>query len=191
MGVSDTLAERAKTYGDFRDIARISGALQRVMHGTRNWGALPEDAREALQTIASKIARILNGDPEHLDSWHDISGYATLVENRLRESEAKIDAVVRRHCVPMTAADDGAESAVFHPGVEFATPQVGFVPRGAPTAVRGPDPERGLATPPAGFVRRYDQSKPGGPWWAKRDDSEIWHGADTADRALDAARKAV
>lgn len=115
MGVSDTLAERAKTYGDFRDIARISGALQRVMRGTRNWDALPEDAREALQTIASKIARILNGDPEHLDSWHDISGYATLVESRLRESDAKIDAAVRRHCVPAPEKTP-----------ELATPPAGF-----------------------------------------------------------------
>lgn len=98
--VSETLSERAKTYGDFRDIAKISGALQRTMRATRNWDALPEDAREALQTIASKIARILNGDPEFVDSWHDIAGYATLVENRLRESEAKIDAAVRQHCVP-------------------------------------------------------------------------------------------
>lgn len=102
MSVSDTLKERAKTYGDFRDIAKISGALQRVMRVTRNWDALPEDAREALQTIASKIARILNGDCEHIDSWHDIAGYATLVENRLRESEAKIDAAVKAH-IPASA----------------------------------------------------------------------------------------
>jgi hypothetical protein len=25
------------------------------------------------------------GDPHHIDSWHDIAGYATLVEERLRK----------------------------------------------------------------------------------------------------------
>jgi len=41
------------------------------------------DQAEALDMIFSKIARILNGDPNHLDSWTDIAGYATLVADRL------------------------------------------------------------------------------------------------------------
>jgi len=32
---------------------------------------------------AHKIGRILNGDPNWSDSWHDIAGYAQLVANRL------------------------------------------------------------------------------------------------------------
>lgn len=32
--------------------------------------------------IADKIARILNGDPEYRDNWHDIAGYAKLAEDR-------------------------------------------------------------------------------------------------------------
>lgn len=83
--VEVTLAARAQTYGDFKDIAYLSQSMQAIMRRARNWEALPNDMREALQTIASKIARILNGDPEYLDSWHDIAGYARLVENRLRE----------------------------------------------------------------------------------------------------------
>ena len=38
--------------------------------------------------IANKIGRILNGDPNYPDSWHDIAGYATLIENEL-QSEAE------------------------------------------------------------------------------------------------------
>lgn len=34
--------------------------------------------------IQHKIARILNGGKSHVDNWHDIAGYATLVENELR-----------------------------------------------------------------------------------------------------------
>ena len=40
--------------------------------------------RESLDMIVHKIARILNGDPNHVDSWHDIAGYATLVELELK-----------------------------------------------------------------------------------------------------------
>ena len=50
-----------------------------------NWAALSDDKKEALGMIAHKIARILNGDPEYGDSWHDIAGYAKLVEDSLND----------------------------------------------------------------------------------------------------------
>jgi hypothetical protein len=34
--------------------------------------------------IASKIARIVVGDYDHIDSWVDIAGYAKLVADRLQ-----------------------------------------------------------------------------------------------------------
>jgi hypothetical protein len=39
--------------------------------------------REALEMLAHKTGRILNGDPAYADSWHDIAGYVRLVEQRL------------------------------------------------------------------------------------------------------------
>lgn len=87
MSIEATLNERGNTYGSFASVANLSQTLQRIMGDSPNWAALSDDKREALQTIASKVARILNGDPNHMDSWHDISGYATLVENRIRESQ--------------------------------------------------------------------------------------------------------
>ena len=45
---------------------------------------LDADQVEALDMIATKIARILNGNPDHVDSWIDIAGYATLVADRLK-----------------------------------------------------------------------------------------------------------
>ena len=38
--------------------------------------------------VAHKIGRILNGDPNYIDSWHDIIGYTRLVEQRLDAAEA-------------------------------------------------------------------------------------------------------
>ncbi len=35
--------------------------------------------------ICLKISRIVTGDPEHPDNWHDIAGYATLAERECRK----------------------------------------------------------------------------------------------------------
>ena len=44
--------------------------------------------RESLEMAQHKIARILNGNPEHVDSWHDVGGYVALVEERLVKGAA-------------------------------------------------------------------------------------------------------
>ena len=82
--VSDTIAERGKRYGDFTDHARISQGLQRVLLSEAKWWEMSDDKREALILIVHKIARILNGDPEYADNWHDIGGYAKLAEDRCK-----------------------------------------------------------------------------------------------------------
>jgi hypothetical protein len=89
MSVADTLAERGARYGSFEDHAMIAQQLQTVMRGTdtvkTGWEYLAPDMQQALTVIADKVARILNGDPAYLDNWHDIQGYARLVEQRLEK----------------------------------------------------------------------------------------------------------
>jgi len=81
--IRDTLEERGTRYGAFCDHAEISQELKDVMHDTLNWESLRPDQKEALEMIQHKIARILNGDPDYIDSWTDIAGYSTLVADRL------------------------------------------------------------------------------------------------------------
>lgn len=81
--VNDTLQQRHKTYGEYAVQARIAQQLKDVMHDTTNWHTMTHAQRESLDMIAAKISRILNGDPNHVDSWHDIGGYARLVEDQL------------------------------------------------------------------------------------------------------------
>jgi len=81
--LEQTLAERRKRYGDFPGHAEITQALKTTIQMAPGWQGLSHDQREALEMIAHKIGRILNGDPNYADSWHDIAGYARLVENRL------------------------------------------------------------------------------------------------------------
>lgn len=82
--IQKTLNERGQRYGDFTDHAAICQEIKRVMVRTINWnGRLNDVQRQALDVIADKIARILSGDPNYADNWHDIQGYAKLAEERL------------------------------------------------------------------------------------------------------------
>lgn len=83
VGVDATLAERGSRYGSFTGHAKITQNIKRAMQDSPNWEKLDDDQREALEMTAHKIGRILNGDPNYADSWHDIIGYTRLVEARL------------------------------------------------------------------------------------------------------------
>jgi len=81
--IDATLAERGSRYGSFPEHARITQAIKAAMADSPNWSSLAPDQRESLEMLAHKAGRILNGDPDYHDSWHDIVGYAKLVADRL------------------------------------------------------------------------------------------------------------
>lgn len=86
MTVETTLNERGARYGDFSVHAEIAQDLQDVMRdavGGTAWNKLNPVQKQALTVIADKVARILSGDPDYVDNWHDIQGYAKLVEDRI------------------------------------------------------------------------------------------------------------
>ena len=88
------LKERGKVYGDFLSDATICQALKDVARRTPNWEHLQADQQQALEMVCMKMARILNGDPDYVDSWMDISGYAVLVVNRLEaDAEHPVEAL--------------------------------------------------------------------------------------------------
>jgi hypothetical protein len=83
--LEETLQERGQRYGKFVDHAAITQELKAIIRahalvaGTR----IAPNQREALDMICHKIGRIICGDPNYADSWHDIAGYAKLVEDQL------------------------------------------------------------------------------------------------------------
>lgn len=81
--ITDTLTERNSTHGDYHEQAELSQALQDTMRTGKNWRTLTKVQRDALTMMAVKISRILTGDPNHADSWHDAAGYATLAEREI------------------------------------------------------------------------------------------------------------
>lgn len=87
--VNEMLAGRESRYGSFQGHAEISQVIKQVIHSAakaRN-KEFESDQLEALDMIAHKIARIINGDQNYADNWIDIAGYATLVANRLEKED--------------------------------------------------------------------------------------------------------
>lgn len=80
--VARTLKKRGMHYGNFVQCAEIAQQLKNIRQD--NDCHLNCVQREALDMIMTKIARIIAGDPNHKDSWHDIAGYAQLVEETLK-----------------------------------------------------------------------------------------------------------
>lgn len=94
--VDETLKTRGDRYGDFSNNAEICQRLKAIWHQSPAYTKLVKqmDAQEVtakdatlvaegVDTILAKLARIFNGDPFYADNWHDIQGYAKLVEDRL------------------------------------------------------------------------------------------------------------
>ena len=79
MEVRELLNVREDMYGQYSVVSQISQDIKKVMKDSPNYKVMPAFARESLDMIANKIARILNGNYYHEDSWRDISGYAQLV----------------------------------------------------------------------------------------------------------------
>ena len=83
MSVDGTLAERGSRYGSFATQAAIEQDLSDRLTAEEGWGRLAPDQKSAVQMILVKLARIVNGDPNYADNWHDIIGYAKLIDDRL------------------------------------------------------------------------------------------------------------
>lgn len=80
---NDLLNEREKTHGRFEEVAYTARTIRYAM--TRDGMSAVQE--EALGMIASKLARIACGNPQEIDHWRDIAGYAELVVRDLRRQE--------------------------------------------------------------------------------------------------------
>lgn len=92
--IDATLIERGARYGSFPGHAKITQEMKLTMQLSPKWDSLNYDQKEALEMVVHKIGRILNGDPDYIDSWTDIIGYTRLVEARLLSDEAAAKAAV-------------------------------------------------------------------------------------------------
>jgi hypothetical protein len=111
--ISSTLAERGARYGAFKDHAAIAQGLQEVLWETPGWYRLEPDVRQMMVVITDKMARILNGDPDYTDNYHDICGYSKLVEDRLlKEQEERKGELFEKEDEPMSAREQFYEEVL-------------------------------------------------------------------------------
>lgn len=84
--VDAILNNRAKQYGKFIEGAEIMQMTKRLIHNyvEQRGTSLAFDQLEAIDMIVHKLGRIVNGNPDKVDHWDDIAGYATLVADRLK-----------------------------------------------------------------------------------------------------------
>ena len=91
MNIDEILSERGKTHGDFKEHAKISQYLKLTLREqSADWQIdFSHTQQEALEMICHKIARIVAGNPNFVDHWRDIAGYATLVADELEEQNER------------------------------------------------------------------------------------------------------
>lgn len=77
--MTDILNEREKTHGAYASTAAMAQMLKDCMKNSQNWLTMDDTQRESLDLIATKIARILSGNPREKDHWVDVAGYANLI----------------------------------------------------------------------------------------------------------------
>ena len=99
--IDATLKERGSRYGAFADHAEITYSIKNVFMNSVKWSSLDNTMKEALDMVAHKFGRILNGDPTYIESWRDAVGYLQLVVNHLSTVEGATDGRV----VPMVVRD--------------------------------------------------------------------------------------
>ena len=85
--ITETLGQREGRYGEYVNVAATAQQLKETLRSGASWGIMEAYMQESLDLIANKLARIVNGDPFYDDSWHDVGGYAKLVEIELNKGK--------------------------------------------------------------------------------------------------------
>jgi hypothetical protein len=86
VDIDVTLTDRGVRYGMFGGQSFVAYTLKNTLriHANKHNKAFSFDQAEALDMICTKLGRIVNGDPDYVDNWVDIAGYAKLVADRLQ-----------------------------------------------------------------------------------------------------------
>ncbi len=103
--IEKILEERGDRYGAFNEHSRITQEIKDTLRSGASWYECSDSQMEALDMIAHKMGRIVNGDPEYDDSWIDIIGYSQLVLDELNspienfEEESLIEDMIEEELV--------------------------------------------------------------------------------------------
>lgn len=85
---SPLLDRRGATHGDYRAMSTRIQQIKTIMRMGSKWTDMSEPQKEALELIATKIGRIIEGDPKFKDHWDDLGGYAAKASEFCRKETA-------------------------------------------------------------------------------------------------------
>lgn len=86
--VERTLNERQSQYGCYEDVAYATQSMLDILYSNTSYKNMSKPHKESIHMILSKIARLSCGDQNCIDGWHDIQGYAKLIEDLIgKENE--------------------------------------------------------------------------------------------------------
>ena len=119
--VNETLKERGKVYGDYKGGSEFRANVMELIvdrYAKVNHGGMPAIHMVYVYDIVNKLSR-LAVTPYHIDTWHEIAGYATLVEKAFRkaekqgqEQEADADDVYIKEFMDFVSALTGEDSDI-------------------------------------------------------------------------------
>ena len=127
--IDKILEDRGSRYGDFGVQAQTAQAIREAFQKSQNWEYLPPYMREGLDLVATKISRMLCGDPMYMDNVVDILGYMTLVKTEMEKEHARIEAFAKRAGVQKEEPMPWDKPSVY---------KANDVPRGNPLGWKGP-----------------------------------------------------
>ncbi len=91
--IKDTLQERGSVYGDYGEgvklRALLMGEILEAYRKHHKHDMSPFYVGFFYDTL-NKLCRLAIS-PDHIDSWHDIQGYARLIEEQLTKERASIE----------------------------------------------------------------------------------------------------
>lgn len=87
MEIDNILEQRVKTHGDFEKVATLDTELLSTFYTYSN-SELSRAQYCAIKMILHKLARIGCGNPDFIDHWQDIVGYASLIVKELEANNA-------------------------------------------------------------------------------------------------------
>ena len=113
--VQAIIKQRGDAYGDYATQAEIARTFKREIE--KRTDKMTPTQREALDMIAVKISRLVNGDPSHRDSWVDIVGYAILAISELDRANADKEDTSEEIEESLSVEDE--ETALHADGIEI------------------------------------------------------------------------
>lgn len=79
MTLETTLNDRDARYGGFDEFSETCQKIKSIIYNSPGYEKMNPLQKESMDMVAHKLTRIIMGDPNYLDSWQDLAGYAQLV----------------------------------------------------------------------------------------------------------------